>query len=78
VNDDHVKGKMEELKGNVKQRVGGATKDRKMEGEGFVEEQKGKLRQGVGNLKDKAKELKERHEERQAERRDESEDVERK
>ena len=49
---DRIKGKIDEIKGDVKQRIGGATKDRSTQGEGFVEEQKGKLQGGVGKLKD--------------------------
>jgi uncharacterized protein YjbJ (UPF0337 family) len=55
VNEDHLKGKAEEIKGDVKQRVGGATKDRSMEGEGLVDEAKGKVRQAAADLKDKVK-----------------------
>jgi uncharacterized protein YjbJ (UPF0337 family) len=52
VNKDKIKGKAEEIKGDVKQRIGGATKDRSMEGEGFVEEKKGQIRGGVGEVKE--------------------------
>jgi uncharacterized protein YjbJ (UPF0337 family) len=60
MNKDKIKGKAEEIKGNVKQRIGGATKDRSMQGEGWVEEKKGQIRQGVGELKDEAKREEER------------------
>ncbi len=49
---DRIKGKIDEIKGDVKQRIGGASKDRSTQGEGFVEEQKGKLQGGVGKVKD--------------------------
>jgi uncharacterized protein YjbJ (UPF0337 family) len=52
VNKDKIKGKAQEIKGDVKQRIGGATKDRSMEGEGFVEEKKGQIRGGVGEVKE--------------------------
>ncbi len=52
---DRIKGKIEEIKGDVKQRIGGATKDRSTQAEGFVEEQKGKLQGGVGKMKDEAR-----------------------
>ncbi len=52
---DRIKGKMEEIKGDVKQRIGGASKDRSTQGEGFVEEQKGKLKSGIGKLKDEVR-----------------------
>jgi uncharacterized protein YjbJ (UPF0337 family) len=52
MNKDQIKGKIEEIKGDVKQRIGGATKDRSTQAGGWVEEQKGKLRQGVGDVKE--------------------------
>ena len=39
----------------MKQRIGGATKNREMQGEGWVEEKKGQIRQGVEDLKEGAK-----------------------
>jgi uncharacterized protein YjbJ (UPF0337 family) len=53
---DRIKGKIEEIKGDVKQRIGGATKDRSTQAEGWVEEKKGQIRGGVGELKDEARE----------------------
>ncbi|WP_242337923.1 MULTISPECIES: CsbD family protein [Anaeromyxobacter] len=55
MNKDQIKGKIEEIKGDVKQRIGGATKDRSTQGEGWLEEKKGQIRQGVGDLKEKVK-----------------------
>jgi uncharacterized protein YjbJ (UPF0337 family) len=52
VDKDRIKGKAEQIKGAIKERIGGATKDRSTQGEGFVERQKGKLREGAGKLKD--------------------------
>ncbi len=52
MNKDKIKGKLEEIKGDVKQRIGGARRDRGSEAEGWVEEQKGKIRQGVGDVKE--------------------------
>ncbi len=52
MNKDQIKGKIDEIKGDVKQRIGGATKDRSTEAGGCVDEQKGKLRKGVGDVKD--------------------------
>ncbi len=52
---DRIKGEIEEIKGDVKQRIGGATKDRSTQAEGFVEEQKCKLQGGVGKMKDEAR-----------------------
>lgn len=50
---ERQKGKIEEIKGDVKERIGGATKDREMQGEGWLEEKKGQVRQGIEDLKDK-------------------------
>jgi uncharacterized protein YjbJ (UPF0337 family) len=52
---ERTKGKMEKIKGDVKQRIGGATKNREMESEGWAEEKKGQLREGVEDLKDAVK-----------------------
>ncbi len=58
MNKDRIKGKLQEIKGDVKQRIGGARRDRKMEGEGWVEEKKGEIRGGVGEIKDEVRERK--------------------
>jgi uncharacterized protein YjbJ (UPF0337 family) len=55
MNKDQIKGKVEEIKGDVKQRIGGATKDRSTQGEGWLEEKKGQIRQGIGDLKEEVK-----------------------
>jgi uncharacterized protein YjbJ (UPF0337 family) len=52
---DRIKGKIEEIKGDVKQRIGGATKDRSTQAEGWVEEKKGQIRGGVGEMKDEVR-----------------------
>jgi uncharacterized protein YjbJ (UPF0337 family) len=49
---DRIKGKFERAKGEVKQRIGGATKDRSTEAEGILEEKKGEIREGYGEAKD--------------------------
>jgi uncharacterized protein YjbJ (UPF0337 family) len=66
---DRIKGKIEEIKGDVKQRIGGATKDRSTQGEGWLEEKKGQIRSGVGEMKDEVRA------ERDRERRDPDRDV---
>jgi uncharacterized protein YjbJ (UPF0337 family) len=55
MNKDRIKGKIEEIKGDVKQRIGGARKDRPSEAEGWLEEKKGQIRGGVGEVKDEMK-----------------------
>jgi uncharacterized protein YjbJ (UPF0337 family) len=52
MNKDQIKGKIEEIKGDIKERIGGATKDRSTQAEGFVENKKGKLRSGIGDVKE--------------------------
>jgi uncharacterized protein YjbJ (UPF0337 family) len=52
VNKDQIKGKIEQIKGEVKERIGGASKDRSTQAEGFLEDKKGKIREGVGDVKD--------------------------
>jgi uncharacterized protein YjbJ (UPF0337 family) len=52
MNKDQIKGKIEEIKGELKERIGGASKDRSTQAEGWIEEQKGKIRQGVGDAKE--------------------------
>ncbi|HEX9399057.1 MAG TPA: CsbD family protein [Anaeromyxobacter sp.] len=49
---DRIKGKMEEIKGDVKERIGGATKDRSTQAEGFMEHKKGKVQSGIGKAKE--------------------------
>jgi len=57
---DRIKGKVEEIKGDVKQRIGGASKDRSTQAEGWLEEKKGQIRGGVGEAKDEARAERER------------------
>ena len=53
MNKDQIKGKIEEIKGDVKERIGGATKDRSTQAEGMWDEAKGHVRQGVGKVEDR-------------------------
>jgi uncharacterized protein YjbJ (UPF0337 family) len=52
---EQVTGKMDELKGKVKQGIGKATDDPGLQGEGVLDEAKGKLKQAYGNVKDAIK-----------------------
>ncbi len=52
MNKDRIKGKFEQIKGAVKERIGGATRDRSTQAEGFAEHKKGKIREGVGKVED--------------------------
>jgi uncharacterized protein YjbJ (UPF0337 family) len=52
MNKDQIKGKIDEIKGDIKERIGGATKDRSTQAEGWLENKKGKLQGGVGDVKE--------------------------
>ena len=52
MNKDRIKGKIDEIKGDVKERIGGATKDRSTQAEGWLENKKGKVQGGVGKAED--------------------------
>jgi uncharacterized protein YjbJ (UPF0337 family) len=51
MNRDDIKGKGEEIKGEVKEKFGKATGDRSTQAEGMADKAKGKVRQGVGSAK---------------------------
>lgn len=55
---DRVEGGVEELKGNAKQAWGGLTDDDKLKNEGKVDEAKGRVQQVVGDIKNKAEDIK--------------------
>ena len=48
---EHVTGKVDEMKGKVKQGVGKASDDPGLQGEGLLDEAKGKVKQAYGDLK---------------------------
>jgi uncharacterized protein YjbJ (UPF0337 family) len=54
MNKEEIKGKIEEIKGELKEKLGGALRDRKTQAEGLVEEQKGKVQEKIGELKENA------------------------
>jgi uncharacterized protein YjbJ (UPF0337 family) len=62
VNKDQIKGKIEEIKGDVKERLGGASKDRGTQAEGFVENKKGKVRGAAGDMEERLRKENERTE----------------
>lgn len=49
---DRIEGAAKNIKGTVKQKVGKAIGDSKMEGEGAAERVSGKIQNAVGGLKD--------------------------
>lgn len=52
--EDKVKGKVDEVAGKVRGKVGDATDNEEMEIKGKIQETKGKARQKIGKIKDKA------------------------
>jgi len=52
-NEDEVKGKLENLKGRVKEAAGTVTGDKKLEAEGAVDRVKGAAREKVGEIERK-------------------------
>lgn len=54
---DKIKGAANEAAGNVKQAVGKATDNPKLEAEGMLQERKGEAQQAVGNAKDAVKKV---------------------
>ncbi len=54
MNRDQIEGKIEEVKGDVKKRIGGAGDDPKTQAEGWVEEKKGQIKKGVGDLENES------------------------
>ena len=52
VDKDRIKGSAEQAKGKVKEVVGKATGDSKLEGEGKADQLKGKVQDAVGEVKD--------------------------
>jgi uncharacterized protein YjbJ (UPF0337 family) len=68
MNKDQIKGKFERIKGDIKERIGGGTKDRSTQAEGWMEEKKGKIREGVGDVKEELEKGREERERREPER----------
>ena len=52
---EQVTGRLDELKGKVKERIGKATDNPRLEDEGALDEAKGKVKQAYGNVKDTIK-----------------------
>lgn len=52
---DKIKGMANEAAGNVKQAVGKATDNKKLQVEGIAQERKGEAQQAIGNAKDAVK-----------------------
>ena len=53
---DRIKGSMDQAKGKIKEGVGKATGDSKLETEGQADQFTGKVQNTIGGLKDKVRE----------------------
>ena len=51
MNKDQIRGKVENIKGRIKEAMGAATGDKRAEGEGLAERVKGAFQKKVGDLK---------------------------
>ncbi len=56
MNNKHVEGTWNDVKGKVKEEVGHLTGNEKMESEGIGSQIKGKIQKGIGDIKDAVKE----------------------
>ncbi len=52
---DRIAGAVKEIKGSIKETVGKATSDAKLEAEGRADKVEGKVQNAVGGLKDELK-----------------------
>jgi len=55
MDEDRIEGSGKKLKGDVKQGVGKATGDQKMQSEGAADKAEGKVQNAVGGIKDALK-----------------------
>ena len=55
MNKEQVSGKVDELKGRVKEEVGKATNNPETQAEGLVDQGKGKIKQTYGDVKEEVK-----------------------
>jgi uncharacterized protein YjbJ (UPF0337 family) len=56
MDSDEIKGKLEQAKGKVKEKLGDATDNPSLEAEGTADRLKGKVQEGFGAAKRKVKE----------------------
>ena len=59
MNKDDIKGKANDIKGRIKRQAGEWTGDEKLQGEGAMDQAKGKVQNAWGKVKDSAHDLKE-------------------
>jgi uncharacterized protein YjbJ (UPF0337 family) len=55
MNKDQVQGRATEAKGNVKEAAGKLVGNQKLQGEGLVDQAKGKTQAGYGDVKEQVK-----------------------
>ena len=55
MDEDRIEGSGKKLKGDIKQGVGKATGDQKMQSEGAADKAEGKVQNAVGGIKDALK-----------------------
>jgi uncharacterized protein YjbJ (UPF0337 family) len=55
MDNDRIKGKMDDIKGDIKRKIGEATDDKSLQGEGLVDQAKGKVQNAFGKLKDEGR-----------------------
>ena len=55
MNKDQVKGRATEAKGDIKEAAGKLVGNRKLQGEGLIDQAKGKAQAGLGDAKEKVK-----------------------
>ena len=55
MNKDQVKGRATEVKGDIKEAAGKMVGNQKLQGEGLVDQAKGKAQAGMGDAKEKVK-----------------------
>jgi uncharacterized protein YjbJ (UPF0337 family) len=56
MNKDRIQGSVEQAKGKIKETVGKATGDAKLQSDGKADQVVGKTRNAIGGIKDAAKE----------------------
>ncbi|HEY3413949.1 MAG TPA: CsbD family protein [Armatimonadota bacterium] len=55
MNKNRIEGKLDEIKGDVKKKVGAATGNKDLEAEGTLDKVKGAVKEGAGKIQDAVK-----------------------
>jgi uncharacterized protein YjbJ (UPF0337 family) len=67
MDNDRIKGKMNDLAGKVKSKLGEMTGDRETQAEGIGQQIKGKVENAVGKVKDEARAVRDQAREKEVE-----------